>query len=399
MTATTREQRTDARRAQLLSSAARLFRRHGFHGVGMDDIGAAAGVSGPAVYRHFPGKQALLAAITDAYLDLLSGRLAAARAAGRPRPLLDAAVSAALADPDGLVVCTRQARWLEPAGRERLRERRESLSPGAGVGEGALWAADTGAARPADLLRSRAAAGALISLALSGAAPEQVRERVAGDMARSVLGAWLPPSAEFPVPSRPAEEEARKGLPHASRREAVLAAAIRLFRERGFRGVSLRDIGAEAGITASAVSRHFDGKEQLLDAAFRRGAEQIAGGIAVALAASPDPRTAVREIIDRYARLAADCRDLIVISTTELHSLPAGQQRDRRQHQRVYVNELRHVLGQAYPGLPRDETGLRAAAVFALVNEAVMDDELIRRPALADELAALAVAAVVPPAP
>lgn len=394
MTATTREQRTDARRAQLLASAARLFHRHGFHGVGIDDIGAAAGVSGPAVYRHFPGKQALLAAITDAHLDLTQERLAAARDAAHPRPLLEATVSAALADPDGLVVCTRQAHWLDHAGQERLRERRGRLGREAGAGEGALWAADAAAARPADLLRSRAAAGALISLALSRTAPAQVREQVAGDMARAVLGAWLPPSAEFPVP---ASTDARTGLPHASRREAVLAAATRLFRERGFRGVSLRDIGAETGITASAVNRHFDSKEQLLDAAFHRGAEQIAGGIAVALARSPDARTAVREILDRYARLAADCRDLIVISTTELHSLPAGQQRDRRQHQRVYVEELRHVLGQAYPGLSKEETGLRSAAVFALVNEVVMDDELIRRPALADELAALAVSAAVPP--
>lgn len=395
MTATTREQRADARRAQLLSSAARLFRRHGFHGVGIDDIGAAAGVSGPAVYRHFPGKQALLAAITDAYLDLLEERLAAARDSGRPRPFLEAAVSAALADPDGLVVCTRQARWLDPEAAGRLRDRRTRLAQGTSVGEGALWAADTGAARPADLLRSRAAAGALISLALSRAAPAESRERVAGAMTRALLGAWLPPSAEFPAPEGTA---APKGLPHASRREAVLAAATRLFRERGFRGVSLRDIGAETGITASAVNRHFDSKEQLLDAAFHRGAEQIAGGIAVALAASPDTRTAVREILDRYARLAVDCRDLIVISTTELHSLPEDQQRDRRQHQRVYVTELRHVLGQAYPGLAKEEAGLRAAAVFALVNEVVMDDELIRRPALADELAALAVAAAVPSA-
>lgn len=395
MTATTREQRADARRAQLLASAALLFRRHGFHGVGMDDIGAAAGVSGPAVYRHFPGKQALLAAITDAYLDTLAARLAGARAAGHPGPLLAASVAAALADPDGLVVCTRQAGWLDGDARARLRRRRDQLDP------------DSASARPAALLRARARAGVLISLSLSRAAPAQERERVAAAMARAVLGAWLPPSAEFPAPEPPEPTgppgprgaPGRPGLPHASRREAVLAAATRLFRERGFRGVSLRDIGAEAGITASAVNRHFESKEQLLAAAFHRGAEQIAGGIAVALARSPDPRTAVREILDRYARLAVDCRDLIVISTTELHSLPAGQQRDRRQHQRVYVDELRHVLGQAYPELPEHETGLRAAAVFALVNEVVMDDDLIRRPALAEELAALAVAAVVPPAP
>jgi AcrR family transcriptional regulator len=50
-----------ARRAQLLQVTARLFAERGFHGVSIEDIGAAAGISGPGVYRHFPSKDALLA--------------------------------------------------------------------------------------------------------------------------------------------------------------------------------------------------------------------------------------------------------------------------------------------------------------------------------------------------
>ncbi|MFG3123353.1 TetR/AcrR family transcriptional regulator [Streptomyces sp. NPDC048201] len=55
--------RTDAptRRQQILREAARLFAERGFHGVGVDEIGAAVGISGPGLYRHFPGKDAMLA--------------------------------------------------------------------------------------------------------------------------------------------------------------------------------------------------------------------------------------------------------------------------------------------------------------------------------------------------
>src|SRR5690554_824194 len=60
---TAREQAKADRRAVLLASAARLFAERGFDRVSMEDLGAAAGVSGPAVYRHFPGKQAVLAAL------------------------------------------------------------------------------------------------------------------------------------------------------------------------------------------------------------------------------------------------------------------------------------------------------------------------------------------------
>src|SRR5690606_24475552 len=60
----TARDRAKAERADsLLHEAARLFAERGYSGVSLEDIGAAVGVSGPAVYRHFAGKQALLGAV------------------------------------------------------------------------------------------------------------------------------------------------------------------------------------------------------------------------------------------------------------------------------------------------------------------------------------------------
>ena len=51
-----------------------LFATRGYHGVSMDDIGAAAGVTGPALYHHFAGKEAMLAAaLTPVSEQLLAG--------------------------------------------------------------------------------------------------------------------------------------------------------------------------------------------------------------------------------------------------------------------------------------------------------------------------------------
>jgi AcrR family transcriptional regulator len=52
---------TGTRREQLLATAADLFAARGFHGVSVAEIGAAVGISGPALYKHFPGKDAILA--------------------------------------------------------------------------------------------------------------------------------------------------------------------------------------------------------------------------------------------------------------------------------------------------------------------------------------------------
>ena len=48
------------RGAQILRSAAQLFAKRGFHGVSISELGAAVGISGPALYRHFASKEALL---------------------------------------------------------------------------------------------------------------------------------------------------------------------------------------------------------------------------------------------------------------------------------------------------------------------------------------------------
>ncbi|GHD07631.1 TetR/AcrR family transcriptional regulator [Zhihengliuella salsuginis] len=58
-----RRQAKEERRTAYLDAAARLFADHGYRGVSIEDLGAACGVSGPAVYRHFANKQAVLAAL------------------------------------------------------------------------------------------------------------------------------------------------------------------------------------------------------------------------------------------------------------------------------------------------------------------------------------------------
>lgn len=59
----------------------------------------------------------------------------------------------------------------------------------------------------------------------------------------------------------------------AATRERIVGAAERLFAERGFSGVSMPDIAAAAGITAGAIYKHFDGKEELFFSVVRRAVE------------------------------------------------------------------------------------------------------------------------------
>ena len=72
-----------ARRDEILSTAAELFAARGFHGVSVADIGAACGISGPALYKHFASKDAVLAEMLVSISERL---LAVGASARRPHP-------------------------------------------------------------------------------------------------------------------------------------------------------------------------------------------------------------------------------------------------------------------------------------------------------------------------
>ena len=115
-----------SRREQILDCAATLFAERGYHGVSVHDIGAACGISGPALYRHFAGKPALLGdmlvGISEELLSVGRERAAAAdSAAAALDALIDWHIDFALRHPALIVVQEREWSNLPPDGRESVR--------------------------------------------------------------------------------------------------------------------------------------------------------------------------------------------------------------------------------------------------------------------------------------
>ncbi|MET7950043.1 TetR/AcrR family transcriptional regulator [Micromonospora sp. NPDC005324] len=119
--------RRRSRKDEILEIAVGLFAARGYHGVSMDDIGAAAGVTGPALYHHFAGKEAMLAA---ALIPVSEGLLAGGRerVVGRsddPRgvleSLIDFHVEFALANPAVIALHLHELDRLPEEPRRRIR--------------------------------------------------------------------------------------------------------------------------------------------------------------------------------------------------------------------------------------------------------------------------------------
>ncbi|MTD58208.1 SACE_7040 family transcriptional regulator [Amycolatopsis pithecellobii] len=115
-----------SRREQILTAAAELFAQHGFHGVGIDDIGAAVGISGPALYRHFRGKDAMLGEMLNSISHyLLDGGTQRAERTTDPEELLtelvDFHVTFALTQPSLITVQERSLANLTDSDRKEVR--------------------------------------------------------------------------------------------------------------------------------------------------------------------------------------------------------------------------------------------------------------------------------------
>ncbi|GAB6986608.1 SACE_7040 family transcriptional regulator [Nocardioides pyridinolyticus] len=179
-----------SRRAQILATAADLFAARGFHGVSVADLGAACGISGPALYKHFPSKQAMLAemlvSISEELLGVGQERVAAAGDPdGALAGLVDWHVDFALRHRPLIVVQDRDWESLPADARERVRSlQREYVD---------LWAAQLRLRdEELDLATARAMAhaafGLINSTPHSGLLPDEQMRDVLSRMALGALG-------------------------------------------------------------------------------------------------------------------------------------------------------------------------------------------------------------------
>ena len=109
--------RRPQRRQQILQAALELFHERGYHATGMDEIGAAAGITGPGVYRHFRNKEDILETLVRERGAQVLAAIETVTASGLPpAEMLDALahsyVTGIVADPSLAVVAMYERRTL-----------------------------------------------------------------------------------------------------------------------------------------------------------------------------------------------------------------------------------------------------------------------------------------------
>src|SRR3954466_11 len=92
----------------------------------------------------------------------------------------------------------------------------------------------------------------------------------------------------------------------ADKREAILAAALELFVERGFYGTAVPEIADRAGVGAGTIYRYFESKEALVNAIYRELKLQFSRAVLEEFPATAPTREQFRALWTRMAKFALD---------------------------------------------------------------------------------------------
>jgi AcrR family transcriptional regulator len=171
---------------------------------------------------------------------------------------------------------------------------------------------------------------------------------------------------------------AKRGRP--SRRAAIFASALRLFRERGFHATSINDIGADAGVAGTAIYSHFATKQELLAEAIREGARRIRNGVVEATADDEQsPEAALENLVRSYARVVIENADMNACYVLESRNLDASERQPLLRGERGIRDTWRRRLMAVRPELSREQAqAMVQMSIFALVALCVHRNKIER---------------------
>src|SRR4051794_12278801 len=165
-----------------------------------------------------------------------------------------------------------------------------------------------------------------------------------------------------------------------ARRQQLLDATAELVAARGFHSVGIAEIGAAAGVTGSAIYRHFDNKHEMLVAVFDRVIDDLLRGAGDVIVGADDAQTALEELVRAQVAFALRNRAVISVYGQEEINLPSDDRRRLRRKQRAYVQLWVDTLASVRPELTEGELRASVSAAIGLLNsvgafDVPMDDD------------------------
>jgi AcrR family transcriptional regulator len=180
-------------------------------------------------------------------------------------------------------------------------------------------------------------------------------------------------------PSRtPPARATRAGASAGDKREAIMAAALELFVERGFYGTAVPEIAEHAGVGAGTIYRYFESKDALVNELYREQKLRF-GQVALDDFPSGAPtREQFRVLWTRMASFAIDHPSSLVFLELHHHAryLDAASRAVEQRMAAVFRDVVvgAQARGELKPGDPRVLMGLVMGGFIGVIRGCVDDD-------------------------
>lgn len=183
-------------------------------------------------------------------------------------------------------------------------------------------------------------------------------------------------------------------------RDDVVAAAGRLFAEKGYHGTSMRDLGRELGLLGSSLYSHVESKQDLLVDVVEEGASLFEASAASATAAGGSADERLRALISGHVDVVIENIDVARTFLNEARMLDTEHRAKVVAARDAYEQAFREVISQGVEdGSFRSDVDPKTSSIFILsilnaIERWYRPDGVLDRRALVDELAAFVTSAL-----
>lgn len=177
-------------------------------------------------------------------------------------------------------------------------------------------------------------------------------------------------------------------------RADVIAAAGRLFADRGYHGTSMRDLGKELGLQGSSLYSHVESKEDLLVAVVKGGAELFEASATAAIEANETAADRMRALIAGHVDIVLDHANEAKTFLDEARSLEDSHRERIISARNTYEQVFRDVISQGSEDGSFDgdlDPALSAIFILSVLNAVERwynPSQRLDRAALVDEIVA-----------
>jgi len=164
-------------------------------------------------------------------------------------------------------------------------------------------------------------------------------------------------------------------------RERLLDGAERLFADRGYRGVSVRELAAAANVRPFTIQNHFGSKLGLYKAVLGRWDQEVLECVASSLKSHDDPIRVMEAIVDELFDLLLSRSDWVKVTTRA--ALGDGTPRDAELRHRNWAQVVEKAIREKHLDSVQLDRELLVMTIESILNTHVLS--IARRHAHAPE--------------